>query len=36
MPMPVEQMSSLLQKFIDAIEAGTGYLPNLTIRIQND
>jgi AcrR family transcriptional regulator len=36
MPMPVEQMSGLLQKFLEAIETGTGGLPNLTIRIQND
>jgi hypothetical protein len=36
MPMPVEQMSSLLQKFIDAIETGTRGLPDLTIRIQNN
>ncbi|MDR2404436.1 MAG: TetR/AcrR family transcriptional regulator [Spirochaetaceae bacterium] len=36
MPMPGEQMSSLLQKFIDAAETGAGGLPNLTIRIQNN
>jgi AcrR family transcriptional regulator len=36
MPMPVETMSGLLQKFIGAIEAEIGGVPHLAIRIQDN